>query len=78
MGKRAKQKQQLDSYTQASDLVDSDSKSKKTKFTNHELKKRERSLQKEMVRKIQNILDHDTQEEQKHVNRIIYTIKPVE
>lgn len=79
MGKRVKQKKQIDSFTNADDLQEDQKKSSKTKFNQQEANKRNRSIQKEMVRKIKNILDtNPTAEETKHTNKVIYTIKPVE
>lgn len=82
MGKRIKLKKQIDSFTDAKDLEDSSKKEKFSKFSPQETNKRKRSIEKEMVRKIKGIFDvegdGESDQDKKHTNKVIYTIRPVE
>lgn len=89
MSKKAKMKKNLDPFTSASDIEKGlQLDKKKSKRTPQEKNRRDRHLQKEIVRQLtdelvklseNDILEESARESNPHkkVNEVIYTIKPV-
>lgn len=89
MSKKAKLKKNLDPFTSASDIQKNLVDKKKSKRTPQEKNRRDRHLQKEIVRHLtdeliklsdKDILEDSLQENNPHkkTNEVIYTIRPVD
>lgn len=88
MSKKTKRKKDLDPFTNASDIQKGLVDKKKSKRTAQEKNRRDRHLQKEVVRQLtdefiklsdKDILEESARETNPHykTNEVIYTIKPV-
>lgn len=88
MSKKAKFKKNLDPFTSANDIQQGISKDKKkSKRTPEEINRRERHLQKEIVKKLtddlikiseKDILEDPYRDNPNHkTNEVVYTIRPV-
>ena len=89
MSKKAKLKKNLDPFTNASDIEKNLVDKKKSKRTPQEKNRRDRHLQKEIVRQLtdelvklseKDILEETARDNNPHnkVNEVIYTIRPVD